>query len=98
LGGVPLKMLSQLYTAVTGWKTTLKDLMRAGEKIWTLQRIFNVRMGVRRKDDTLPKRFLEEPLSEGAAKGQVVELEPMLNEFYAEGDWTTKAGQERKRF
>ncbi|MEM2385084.1 MAG: aldehyde ferredoxin oxidoreductase family protein [Candidatus Bathyarchaeia archaeon] len=83
-GGVSLIKLSQLYTAVTGWETTLNELMRAGERIWILQRIFNVRMGVRRKDDTLPKRFLEEPLNEGAAKGQIVELEPMLNEFYAE--------------
>ncbi|MBS7604910.1 MAG: aldehyde ferredoxin oxidoreductase family protein [Candidatus Bathyarchaeia archaeon] len=83
-GGVPLRRLPQLYTAVTGWETSLDDLMRAGERIWILQRIFNVRMGVRRKDDMLPKRFLEEPLNEGAAKGQIVELEPMLNEFYVE--------------
>lgn len=83
-GGVPLWMLAKLYTTITGWETTLNDLMKAGEKIWILQRIFNVRMGVRRKDDMLPKRFLEEPLSEGGAKGQIVELEPMLNEYYAE--------------
>ncbi|MEM2320864.1 MAG: aldehyde ferredoxin oxidoreductase C-terminal domain-containing protein [Candidatus Bathyarchaeia archaeon] len=82
-GGVPLWMLAKLYTAITGWETTLNDLMKAGERIWILQRIFNVRMGVRRKDDTLPKRFLEEPLSEGVAKGQIVKLEPMLNEYYA---------------
>ncbi|MEM1585841.1 MAG: aldehyde ferredoxin oxidoreductase family protein [Candidatus Bathyarchaeia archaeon] len=83
-GGVPLRELPRLYTAVTGWEMTLDDLIRAGERIWILQRIFNVRMGVRRKDDILPKRFLEEPLNEGAAKGQIIELEPMLNEFYAE--------------
>lgn len=83
-GGVPLKQIVKLYTAVTGLDVTLSDLMRAGERIWILQRIFNVRMGVRRKDDRLPKRFLEEPLSEGGARGQIVELEPMLNEYYVE--------------
>ncbi|MEM2341675.1 MAG: aldehyde ferredoxin oxidoreductase family protein [Candidatus Bathyarchaeia archaeon] len=83
-GGIPLRRVAELYTAVTGWETTLEDLMRAGERIWMLQRAFNVRMGVRRKDDTLPKRFLEEPMCEGAAKGQIVELEPMLNEYYSE--------------
>ncbi|MEM1514860.1 MAG: aldehyde ferredoxin oxidoreductase family protein [Candidatus Bathyarchaeia archaeon] len=83
-GGVSLRVLAKLHTAVTGWETTLDELMRAGERIWILQRIFNVRMGVRRKDDALPKRFLEEPLSEGAAKGQIVNLEPMLDEYYVE--------------
>ncbi len=83
-GGIPLKSLAELYTAVTGWETTLEELMKAGERIWMLQRVFNVRMGVKREDDTLPKRFLEEPMVEGAAKGQTVELEPMLEEYYAE--------------
>ncbi|MCD6465494.1 aldehyde ferredoxin oxidoreductase family protein [Candidatus Bathyarchaeota archaeon] len=83
-GGIPLKSLAELYTAVTGWETTLEELMKAGERIWMLQRVFNVRMGVKREDDTLPKRFLEEPMVEGAAKGQTVELEPMLEEYYVE--------------
>ena len=83
-GGIPLKSLAELYTAVTGWETTLGELMKAGERIWMLQRVFNVRMGVKREDDTLPRRFLEEPMVEGAAKGQTVELEPMLEEYYAE--------------
>jgi len=83
-GGIHLRNIAKLYTAVTGWETTLEDLMKAGERIWMLQRTFNVRMGVRRKDDTLPRRFLEEPMVEGAAKGQIVELEPMLREYYAE--------------
>ncbi|MEM3745131.1 MAG: aldehyde ferredoxin oxidoreductase family protein [Candidatus Bathyarchaeia archaeon] len=83
-GGVPLREIPRLYTAVTGWGATLEDLMRSGERIWMLQRLFNVRMGVSRKDDTLPRRFLEEPMADGAAKGQTVNLEPMLEEYYAE--------------
>jgi aldehyde:ferredoxin oxidoreductase len=39
-------------------------------------------MGVTREDDTLPVRFLKEPMPDGMAKGQVVELEPMLKEYY----------------
>lgn len=76
--------LTKLYAAVTGWEATLEDLMRAGERIWMLQRVFNVKMGVKREDDSLPERFLKEPMVDGAAKGQVVELEPMLREYYAE--------------
>ncbi|MFQ6080303.1 MAG: aldehyde ferredoxin oxidoreductase family protein [Candidatus Bathyarchaeia archaeon] len=81
-GRMPLTTLASFYTAVTGWETKLGDLMKAGERVWTLQRAFNVRMGIGRKDDTLPKRFLREPMPDGAAKGQVVELEPMLKEYY----------------
>jgi aldehyde:ferredoxin oxidoreductase len=58
--------------------------MKAGERTWMLQRAFNVRMGVTRQDDTLPDRFLKEPMPDGAAKGQVVDLEPMLKEYYKE--------------
>ncbi len=83
-GKASLITLTKLYTAVTGWEATLEDLMRAGERIWMLQRVFNVRMGAKRDDDSLPKRFLEEPMVDGAAKNQVVELEPMLKEYYAE--------------
>ncbi|MCX8171902.1 MAG: aldehyde ferredoxin oxidoreductase C-terminal domain-containing protein, partial [Candidatus Bathyarchaeota archaeon] len=83
-GGVPLRKIAQLYSAVTGWETTLEDLIKAGERIWMLQRLFNVRMGVSRKDDTLPRRFLEELMVDGAAKGQTVDLEPMLEEYYVE--------------
>jgi aldehyde:ferredoxin oxidoreductase len=46
-GGIPLKDIAKIYTAVTGWETTLEDLMKAGERIWMLQRTFNVRMGIR---------------------------------------------------
>ncbi len=83
-GKISLRNLARVYAAVTGWDATLEDLMLAGERIWMLQRAFNIKMGVKREDDTLPKRFLEEPMAEGAAKGQVVELEPMLKEYYAE--------------
>lgn len=83
-GKVSLITLTKLYAAVTGWEVTLEDLMRAGERIWMLQRVFNVKMGVKREDDSLPKRFLKEPMVDGAAKDQVVELEPMLREYYAE--------------
>jgi aldehyde:ferredoxin oxidoreductase len=81
-GRMPLTTVADFYTAVTGWETKLDDLMKAGERIWMLQRTFNVKMGTQRKDDTLPKRFLKEPMSEGAAKGQVVELETMLKKYY----------------
>ena len=78
---------SRMLTAATGAAYTGEDLMLVGERIWNLERLFNVREGFGRKDDTLPDRFLKEPLSTGPTRGQVVELEPMLNEYYKFRGW-----------
>lgn len=82
--GITLSLVRDLCNAATGWNMTMNDLMRTGERIWNIERAFNVRMGVTRKDDTLPERFLKEPMPDGVAKGQVVELEAMLRQYYEE--------------
>ena len=62
----------------------------------TLQRLFNVREGITRKDDTLPDRFTKEPMPRGPAKGQVVELDVMLDEYYSYRKWDLETGIPRK--
>ncbi len=84
---IPPAHVAGLYTYVTGIKRVLPDLLKIGKRIFTLQRLFNIANGIRRKDDTLPKRFLTEPLKEGGSRGQVVELEPMLKEYYEFMGW-----------
>ena len=61
---------------------------RLGERISTLARLFNVREGFYRAADTLPARNLIQPLTVGSAGGQVVDLEPMLDEYYRIMGWT----------
>jgi aldehyde:ferredoxin oxidoreductase len=51
-----------------------------------------VREGARRKDDTLPERFLREPIPTGGSKGKVVPLEQMIDEYYAARKWDKKTG------
>ncbi len=65
----------------------LDGLMKAGERIFTLDRLFNFKAGLTGKDDTLPDRFLKEPMPEGPKKGQVVELDKMLPEYYKLRSW-----------
>ena len=84
---IPPAHLAGLYSMVTGRRRNVQQLLQVGKRIFTLKRVFNVANGVRRKDDTLPERFLKEPLKEGGAKGQVVELEPMLKEYYEFMGW-----------
>ncbi len=67
---------------------TAERLHDAGERIWNLERLFNLRAGLTAADDTLPPRLLKEPAPSGTAKGKVCELDVMLPEYYAERGWT----------
>jgi aldehyde:ferredoxin oxidoreductase len=76
-----------MVTAVTGLAMGEEDLLRAGERIWNLQKLFNTRAGFSRKDDTLPPRLMEEPISTGSAAGRVWRKEPLLSEYYRVRGW-----------
>lgn len=80
-----------LFTSATGVKGyTVEELLKAGERIFNLERMFNLKAGITGKDDTLPKRFLETPMPEGPVKGQVFELDKMLPEYYRLRGWDDK--------
>ena len=81
------KKLTQIMNYATGVNYDEESLLLAGERIFNLERLFLVKAGFTKKDDTLPPRMLVEPLVEGPAKGQVVELEDMLSEFYRLRGW-----------
>lgn len=81
-GKMGLSNVRDFYEAVTGWDDDLDDLMESAERIWMMKRAFNANMGLGRDDDTLPARFLEEPMEDGAVKGETVNLELMLGEYY----------------
>ena len=65
----------------------VEALNKIGERIFTLERLFNLKAGLSAKDDTLPKRFLEEPMPDGPSKGQVFEQEQILPEYYKLRGW-----------
>ena len=77
-----------------GWDFGVSDFRKAGERVYNLARAFNVREGLTRADDTLPKRLLEEPLPEGPAEGHKVEkLDQMLDAYYEFRGWDKKTGK-----
>lgn len=77
-----------------GWEFSVNDFRKAGERVYNLARAFNVRDGLTRADDTLPKRLLEEPLPEGAAQGHKVEkLDQSLDAYYEFRGWDKKTGK-----
>ncbi|MHA1131565.1 MAG: aldehyde ferredoxin oxidoreductase family protein [Candidatus Helarchaeota archaeon] len=69
--------------AVTGIDFTITDLGTIGERIYTLERLFNIREGFSRKDDILPERFLKEPLE----RGRTVPLDRLLEDYYQVRHW-----------
>jgi aldehyde:ferredoxin oxidoreductase len=86
-------IVPELYSAATGVETDGDALLVASERTAATERALNVRLGIRRKDDTLPRRFLEEPLPEGPKKGQVYDiLEPLLDSWYELHGWDVKTG------
>ena len=85
---------AELLQAATGWNFSGEDVHQIGERIVNLERLFIAREGITRQDDTLPKRFLQEPLPEGSgpSTGSVLELEPMLDEYYRARGWDVESG------
>jgi len=82
---------------ITGFDIDVQKLKMIGERIVNLQRMFNVREGITRKDDTQPKRLLEEKSpSPGRALGHVVHLKPMLDEYYLLREWDVETGIPRE--
>lgn len=79
--------LSKIMNLATGADYTPETVLQAGERIFNLERLFLLKAGFKNEDDTLPKRMLEEPMPDGPAKGETVELEQMLVEFYKQRGW-----------
>ncbi len=76
-----------LLSAVTGREMSSDEVMLIGERIYNLERVIMNLYGFDGKDDVLPKRLLEEPMPEGPAKGEVVDLERLKEEYYRLRGW-----------
>jgi aldehyde:ferredoxin oxidoreductase len=87
------KGIADMYSAAMGINVDLSYLLESARRGITLERLFNVREGIIRKDDTLPERFLKEPLPEGPNKGKTYDiLDEFLNEYYTQRGWNLKTG------
>jgi aldehyde:ferredoxin oxidoreductase len=89
--GLPSNVVG-ILNAVTGRDWNKEELMKIGERKVNLERLFNLREGLKPADDTLPWRILNEPLPDGPSEGAVVNLEPMLDEYYEARCWDSETG------
>lgn len=88
--GMEASNYAELLRTATGIPYDEKALLLAGERIWNLEKLFNLKAGFTKRDDTLPKRLLEEPIKSGPSKGEVNELYRMLPEYYKVRGWDSE--------
>ncbi|MBI2192313.1 MAG: aldehyde ferredoxin oxidoreductase family protein [Planctomycetes bacterium] len=86
--GAGLENLRGLLAAATGVRYTDDLLVQVGERIWNIERLWNLKAGLTAADDTLPKRLLKEGHRSGPSKGVTVNLEAMLPEYYGARGWS----------
>ena len=86
----PPEYLAAMIDAACDGEWTVDRLRETGERIWNLERQFNLAAGFSNADDTLPERTLTEPAKGGAGSGEVADLSTMLGEYYHLRGWDEK--------
>jgi aldehyde:ferredoxin oxidoreductase len=81
---------AQMLTALTGITYTTEDYIKAGERIWNIEKLFNLKAGFAANDDVLPERMIKSPIKTGPAKGLVSRVPEMLPEYYKVRGWDEK--------
>jgi aldehyde:ferredoxin oxidoreductase len=86
--------LAPALSSATGISFDFKKLLECGERICNIEKAFNARLGLTRKNDTVPVRFLEEPIAAGPRKGEHLGsvLPKMLDEYYEARGWDKETG------
>jgi len=91
-GSFNISEQARAFGLVTGMKLDVEGLKLAAERTINLERIYNARLGFSRKDDTLPKRILCEPVPSGPSAGETVDLDRLLDEYYSQMGWNLEDG------
>jgi len=99
--GIGPQELAAFYSYATGFEISENQLMKAGERIHNVEKMFNVyNAGFTRFDDYPPKRFMEEPVKSGPLKGELLnkkEWDKMLDEYYSLNGWDVRTGWPTKK-
>jgi len=93
-GDLSFTSILNIFNSITGWDWDIHEAMRCGERIFTLQRLINLRDGYTKKDDTLPPKMYI-PAKEGFRAGKVPPFDDLLSEYYKLREWDKK-GQPTK--
>jgi aldehyde:ferredoxin oxidoreductase len=92
--------MQKLIHCASGWNVTEKELEEVGKRVIDIERLFNNREGISRKDDTLPKRYFDEPMPLNLSKGHHIdrkEFDKLLTRYYKIRDWTDDGQVKKER-
>jgi aldehyde:ferredoxin oxidoreductase len=92
---VPPETVRDLVNAACGEQWTLAELMRCGERGWNIKRLINLRLGLRKEDERLPRAFLTPAQGGGGTRGYTPPFEEMLAAYYAARGWDAVSGYPR---
>jgi aldehyde:ferredoxin oxidoreductase len=93
---IPITLTTAMINTSTGWNTDLEQLLKAGERIFQLQRALSCKLGISAKDDVLPELVIR-PIPEGGTEGHMPNIGKMLPEYYAIRDWDSTTGKPSKK-
>lgn len=79
---------ADLINGATGWNYSADEYLKIGERIWNMERVFNLESGITGKDDTLPVRVMTEVPTEGPNKGKLPRIAEMLPIYYKARGWS----------
>jgi aldehyde:ferredoxin oxidoreductase len=88
--GIGVPQFANFCNAANGTSMSDEELLVAGDRIYNLERMYNLKAGIDPSQDTLPKRMLSEPLPDGPVKGDVCRLSEMLPEYYEVRGWSAE--------
>ena len=92
---IPPQTMVDLVNAANGYRWSIADMMKSGERGWTIKRAINNRLGLTRADDKLPKGLLE-PYPNGGSAGYVLPFAEMLEAYYEARKWDKETGKPSK--
>lgn len=85
--GLGADELAEMLSALTGLDYPVEEFMKAGERIWNQERLWDLKVGYTKADDSIPTRLTTTPLASGAAKGNVSHVPEMIPEYYQLRGW-----------
>jgi aldehyde:ferredoxin oxidoreductase len=87
-GEMPFSGIKDLFNAITGWNYSINDLISAGERIFTVQRLINIRDGYNAKTDVLPKKMFK-AAKKGFRAGKIPPFKELMADYYSLRGWDT---------
>ena len=90
-----LELVNEIYAATTGLSMTNEEFFRCGERVYNVEKLFNLREGLGRESDYPPERFFREEMPDGPGKGSKLESEDyerLLDDYYEARGWDKKTG------